>query len=69
MMRQLPSGQGASRDTYRSIGAILGLSAGVLTMSALGFGGLVAGAIFAASGCVAGAIVGEQLHAKRRRDS
>lgn len=68
-MRQLPSGQGASRDTYRSIGAILGLSAGVITMSALGFGGLVAGAIFGASGCVAGAIVGEQLHAKRRRDS
>ena len=69
MMRQLPSGQGASRDTYRSIGAILGLSVGVITMSALGFGGLVAGAIFGASGCVAGAIVGEQLHAKRRRDS
>jgi hypothetical protein len=68
MMRQLPSGQGASRDTYRSIGGILGLSTGVITMLVLGFGGLVAGAIFGASGCVGGAILGEQLHAKRRRD-
>lgn len=69
MTRQLPSGQGMSRDTYRSIGAMLGLALGVLLMSTLGFGGLVAGAIFGSSGCVSGAIAGEQLHAKRTRDS
>ncbi|MDG2220799.1 MAG: hypothetical protein P8L85_05430 [Rubripirellula sp.] len=69
MMRQLPSGQGVSRDTYRSIGAILGLGTGIVIMSGLGFSGLVAVSIFGASGCVAGGVAGEQLHAKRRRGS
>lgn len=68
MIRQLPTRNRLSRETYRKIGALLGLAIGIGLMLLLGFGGLVAGAIFGAGGCVAGAISAEQLHDRTSRD-
>jgi uncharacterized membrane protein YeaQ/YmgE (transglycosylase-associated protein family) len=56
-----------SRDSFRKIGAILGLVAGMVLMRLAGQGGIVLGAICGAGGAVAGGILGEQLHGALRR--
>ncbi|TWT95537.1 hypothetical protein [Neorhodopirellula pilleata] len=50
------------RETFRTIGAITGLVAGLVVMYLLGMGGLVPAAVFGAGGCVLGGISGEQIH-------
>ncbi len=55
-----------SKDTYRSIGAILGLCLGLGLMIAIGWGGMIPGAVFGAGGAVAGGISGEKVFAWRR---
>ena len=52
-----------SRESFRSIGAILGLVVGVVLMLALRQGGVIPGAIFGAGGALAGGILGERFHA------
>ncbi len=52
-----------TEDTFRTIGAIIGLSAGIGLMLAMGFSGIVFGALFGAGGCVSGAVTAEKLHA------
>lgn len=56
-----------TEQNYRSIGAIVGLSAGIGLMVLLGYSGIVASALFGAGGCVSGAIVAEKLYARNRR--
>lgn len=50
-----------SRDTARSIGALIGLSIGVLVMWSLGYGGVMPLFLFGASGAIAGGITGERM--------
>ena len=64
------------QETYRSIGAILGLLVGVAAIMVLsssvtltGSGALIAGFCFGAGGCVAGGIIGERVFRKRNRDT
>lgn len=52
-----------TEERYRSLGAIVGLASGVGLMVALGYGGVMPGALFGAGGCVAGAIAAERLYA------
>lgn len=52
------------QDTARRMGAILGLTLGIVLMISLGFAGILPGAIFGAGGCVIGAITAEKLHAR-----
>ena len=52
-----------NRDRYRSIGSIIGLTLAVAGMVALGWRGVLPGAVLGAGGCVAGAIAGEKLYA------
>ena len=54
-----------NEDTYRTIGAIIGLAAGIGMMITLGMSGMVPGALFGAGGAVAGGICGEKLYASR----
>ncbi|TWT73887.1 hypothetical protein [Allorhodopirellula solitaria] len=49
------------RDTYRSVGAIVGLALGLALMWLLGLGGMVPAAIFGAGGAVIGGMSGERL--------
>ena len=56
-----------SEDHYRSIGSIIGLSAGIGLMVLLGYTGMIAGAAFGAGGCVAGAIAAEKCFAWNQR--
>ena len=56
-----------NEDTYRSIGAIIGLTLGLILMFALGIGGMIPGALFGAGGAVTGGICGEKLFASRSR--
>ena len=56
-----------SEDTYRTIGAICGLIAGIGMMVGLGLVHIVWGALFGAGGAVAGGICGEKFFASRRR--
>jgi hypothetical protein len=52
-----------SEQQSRSLGAILGLSLGILLSKLLGFSGPVALAGLGAGGCVAGAIAAERMYA------
>jgi hypothetical protein len=54
-----------TRESYRRIGAVSGLSGGWLAMYLLGYWSLMPAAIFGMVGCVAGAITGEKLHDRR----
>jgi outer membrane lipoprotein SlyB len=52
-----------TRETYRRIGAIAGLTIGLLITIAIGYGGqLIPGAILGAGGCVLGAVIAERMH-------
>lgn len=51
-----------NRETFRMVGALLGLAVGLITMTLLGMGGIVPAAIFGAGGCVVGGIGGERMH-------
>jgi len=53
------------RESYRSIGAIIGLAVGFALMKLVGQSGVMPGAIFGAGGALAGGIVGERVHAMR----
>jgi len=53
-----------TRDSFRTIGALLGLALGVGLMILLGQSGMLAGALFGAGGCVLGGISGEKLYDK-----
>ncbi|QDV46692.1 hypothetical protein Enr13x_66010 [Stieleria neptunia] len=55
-----------SRDSYRSVGAIVGLGLGIGLMLMAGQGGVLPGAIFGAGGAMAGGILGEKIHAMRQ---
>ncbi|MCS7470460.1 hypothetical protein NZK35_27735 [Stieleria sp. ICT_E10.1] len=54
-----------SRESYRSVGAIVGLGLGIALMVMAGQGGVLPGAIFGAGGALAGGILGEKIHAMR----
>lgn len=54
-----------SEQGWRSTCAVIGLALGMLLMVLVGRGGMVAGAIYGASGAVLGGMVGEQI-ARRR---
>ena len=54
-----------SRESYRSIGAVIGLVIGFALMKLAGQSGVMPGAIFGAGGALAGGIIGERVHAKR----
>lgn len=49
------------RDRYRSVGAIVGLVAGLSLMWAFGLGGILYGFLFGAGGTVIGGMAGERL--------
>ncbi|TWU10958.1 hypothetical protein [Allorhodopirellula heiligendammensis] len=49
------------RDTFRSVGAIIGLVLGLALMWMLGWGGMVPAAIFGAGGAVIGGMSGERI--------
>lgn len=55
------------RDTFRSIGAITGLAAGLGLMWLLGMGGMVPAAFFGAGGAVIGGMSGERVADRRGR--
>ena len=50
-----------SEEIYRSVFALIGLALGLGLMFALGFGGMVPGALFGAGGAVLGGITGERI--------
>jgi hypothetical protein len=50
-----------SRDAGRSIGALIGLAVGILTMQAFGHGGIVHAFLYGAGGTVLGGMIGERL--------
>ena len=52
-----------TKESYRSIGALIGLASGFGLMFALGFSELVPAAFFGAGGCVAGGMTAERVHA------
>lgn len=56
-----------SRDAGRSIGALIGLSIGVLVMWWLGYAGVMPLFLFGASGAIAGGITGERMVGGIRR--
>ncbi|TWU45914.1 hypothetical protein Q31b_10900 [Novipirellula aureliae] len=56
-----------TKETYRSIGAIVGITIGVFAMWLLNFGGLVPGFFFGAGGAVVGGISGERIFARMNR--
>lgn len=49
------------RDRYRSVGAIVGLLAGLSLMWTLGLGGVLYGFLFGAGGTVIGGMMGGRL--------
>lgn len=52
-----------TRETYRTIGALIGLTIGLVGTVAIGYGGqLIPGAIMGAGGCVLGAVIAERMH-------
>ncbi|TWU42140.1 hypothetical protein [Novipirellula artificiosorum] len=55
-----------NRDNYRSIGAILGITIGILAMFSLRLDGLLAGFVFGAGGAVLGGMLGERIFAWRK---
>jgi len=56
-----------TKETYRSIGAISGMTIGVFAMWLFQFGGLVPGFFFGAGGAVLGGMSGEWLFARMNR--
>jgi predicted benzoate:H+ symporter BenE len=50
-----------NRDRKRSLGAIIGLVAGLSLMSLLGLGGVLYGFVFGAGGTVIGGMIGERF--------
>ena len=56
-----------TEETCRRIGAVCGLSLGILLMWSLGFGGLIPGFVFGAGGAVAGGMVGESVGRSKAR--
>lgn len=52
-----------TRDSFRSVGAIVGLILGILIMKWSGQSGVMAGGLFGAGGALMGGIAGEQVHA------
>ncbi len=56
-----------TEDNYRTIGAVTGVTLGLVLMYCIGWGGMIPGAIFGAGGAVAGGIVGEKLYARKQR--
>jgi hypothetical protein len=56
-----------TEETCRRIGAVCGLSLGILLMWSLGFGGLIPGFVFGAGGAVAGGMVGESFGRSKAR--
>lgn len=54
-----------NEDTYRTIGAIIGLAFGLVLMVGIGLGGMIPGALFGAGGAVVGGICGEKFFASR----
>jgi len=57
-----------TQETYRSIGAIVGVIIGVVSMALLGFSGLIAGFCFGAGGAVLGGILGERVYSMRHKN-
>ena len=55
-----------SKDTCRSMGAIIGLVSSLLLMMVLGYSGVLPGAVFGAGGAVVGGMLGETLFAMLR---
>mgnify|MGYP006266435631 CR=1 FL=1 len=55
-----------NEDNYRTIGAIVGMVLCLGLMFSLGIDGMLPGALFGASGAVAGGISGEKFFAWRR---
>lgn len=55
------------RDTFRTIGALTGLGAGLALMWAFGLGGMLVAAVFGAGGAVVGGMTGEQIHDRGER--
>lgn len=56
-----------TRETYRRIGAIAGLTIGLIITISIGYGGqLIPGAILGAGGCVLGAVIAERMHSGSR---
>jgi len=54
-----------TRETYRTIGAITGLAAGIVLTISFGLSGqVVPSALLGAGGCVAGAIIAERFHSR-----
>jgi hypothetical protein len=62
-----------TRDHFRTIGALVGLAAGIALMILLSFRGIIPAAIFGATGCVLGGMTAEAFHTKllaqRKSDS
>ncbi len=55
------------RETYRSIGAVIGLLFGIAATVAFGFSGqIIPSALLSAGGCVVGAVLAERIHAGNR---
>jgi len=50
-----------SEQAYRTIGAVVGLGIGYGLMTASGFAGMVALALFSGGGCVLGGMVAERV--------
>ncbi len=48
-------------ETYRTIGALVGLALGIGLMQVLGLSGVLFGAVFGAGGCVTGAVTAETI--------
>ena len=54
-----------NEDSYRTIGAIIGLAFALVLMVGMGLGGMIPGALFGAGGAVVGGICGEKFFASR----
>ena len=55
------------RETFRKIGALIGLVAGFGVMYLLGLQGIALSAVFGAVGCVLGGFSGERIHDGRTK--
>jgi len=55
-----------NEQSCRTIGAVIGLSAGYGLMRASGFSGMVASAVFWGAGCVLGGMIAERVYRWRR---
>lgn len=56
-----------TEQSFRTIGALAGLAAGVGLMIAFGYRGVMPSAIFGATGCVLGAMAAERIHRSLHR--